>query len=301
MSSAVKDVISESPATRARYEDPENFFAFKWPEVPRHQFNDERDAAFASDAPTGEILLDISSTLETPYPATTPLLLARYLVVNSADKLQFTRRASAEIFYVMRGAGVATGCGESIEWSTGEVFMFPGGQPITIDAHQDTVLFSVCNEPLVTFESLHPSANGHDRVLPTHWTRADIDKHFEPILSRPNSEQTAGRALQLTAAAMAPARHPVPSINVAFNTLEPGDDQRPHRHNGVAITLSIQGDGVHSMIEDERVDWSEFAAQITPATELHSHHNRGTQRMESIVFQDEGLHFYTRTPGFSWT
>ena len=64
---------------------------------------------------------------------------------------------------------------------------------------------------------------------------------------------------------------------------------------------TVIGEGVHSMIEDERVDWAEGAAQVTPAAELHSHHNRGDKRMVSLVVQDEGLHFYARTPGFSWT
>ncbi len=92
----------------------------------------------------------------------------------------------------------------------------------------------------------------------------------------------------------------MPSINVAINTLAPGCDQRPHRHNGVAITLALQGEGIHSVIEGQRVDWVDGAAQITPATLLHSHHNRGTKRMRSLVIQDEGLHMYTRTPGFSF-
>ena len=54
------------------------------------------------------------------------------------------------------------------------------------------------------------------------------------------------------------------------------------------------------MIDDQRVDWVTGAAQITPATRLHSHHNRGNKRMRSLVIQDEGLHVYTRTPGFSF-
>jgi gentisate 1,2-dioxygenase len=92
----------------------------------------------------------------------------------------------------------------------------------------------------------------------------------------------------------------IPSINVAINTLAAGGDQRPHRHNGVAVTLAIQGEGIYSMIGGQRVDWSTGAAQITPATLLHSHHNRGVKRMRSLVIQDEGLHHYTRTPGFSF-
>jgi len=125
--------------------------------------------------------------------------------------------------------------------------------------------------------------------------------HFAAVLARPDTEQTAGRALQLSSAQMEPAGYPVPTMNVAINTLEPGGDQRSHRHNGAAITLSIQGEGVYSMIEDQKVPWSHGAAQVTPATQLHSHHNRGPARMRSLVIQDEGLHFYTRTPGFSWT
>ena len=78
-------------------------------------------------------------------------------------------------------------------------------------------------------------------------------------------------------------------------------DQRPHRHNGVAITLSIQGEGVYSMIEGQRVDWIEYGAQVTPPAHLYSHHNRGNQRVKSLIFQDEALHYYTRTSGFSWS
>jgi len=54
------------------------------------------------------------------------------------------------------------------------------------------------------------------------------------------------------------------------------------------------------MIDGKRVDWVTGAAQITPATTLHSHHNRGEKRMRALVIQDEALHVYTRTPGFSF-
>ncbi|MEM7252546.1 MAG: cupin domain-containing protein [Pseudomonadota bacterium] len=303
MSAHATDVItnaSDRPESRARFEDPENFFAFKWPEVPRHLFVKEREQAFAETAKTGEIALDVSDQLQTPYAATTPLLLARYVVVRANTTLDVDRLASAEIFYVMKGRGESAGHGDTMAWDAGDVFMFPGGA-VQHRAETDAVLFTVCNEPLLRYESCVPNPAGHARVFPTVWKKSETDRHFEPILNRPDTEETAGRALQLTTAAMSPAKHPVPTINVAFNTLEPGKNQRPHRHNGVAITLAIVGDGVHSMIEDQQVDWQNGVAMITPATELHSHHNRGERRMESIVFQDEGLHFYTRTPGFSWT
>ncbi|MFT5445699.1 MAG: gentisate 1,2-dioxygenase [Gammaproteobacteria bacterium] len=293
----------DTPAAgRARYHDPENFFSFKWPAVPRRQFVAERDAAFDADVATSEILLDSSEVLESAYPATTPLLLARYLCIRQGESLTVTRRASAEIFYVLRGEGSSSGCGESIEWSPGDTFCFPGGAAVTSTASSQAVLFSVCNEPLLRYESLQPASNGqHERVQPVHWPKGEMDERFKTIFARPDSEETAGRALQLSSAAMDPARYPTPTMNVAINTLQAGGDQRPHRHNGAAITLAVIGEGVHSMIEDERVDWAEGAAQVTPAAELHSHHNRGNKRMLSLVVQDEGLHFYARTPGFSWT
>jgi len=294
----------DSPRARARYYDPENFFAFAPQPVPRRQFVAERDVALDPETESGEVLLDASDLLETDYAATTPLLLARYLVLRPGETWKIARQASAEIFHVLRGAGQSLGAGELLGWRPGDTFCLPGGIiEHTADEALDSpaVLFSVCNEPLLRYEDLAPGATGHSRVSPVHWPWEDVDRRLAPVLARPDSAENAGRALQLASAAMAPARHPVPTMNVAINTLEPGADQKSHRHNGAAITLALGGEGVYSLIEDERIDWAYGAAQVTPAAELHSHHNRGTERMVSLVIEDEGLHFYTRTPGFSWT
>ena len=72
------------------------------------------------------------------------------------------------------------------------------------------------------------------------------------------------------------------------------------------LAAEVSGDrmGTFSVIrEDEKHSeepWSDRAAQITPPTSMHSHHNRGTERMRCLIFQDEALHYYTRTPGFSF-
>ena len=60
------------------------------------------------------------------------------------------------------------------------------------------------------------------------------------------------------------------------------------------------GEALLQAYQDEKIDWKSGVAQITPASELHSHHNRGSKRMMSFVVQDEGLHWYLRTTGFSW-
>ena len=104
---------TDTPASRARYYDPENFFAFRFPEVPRRQFVAERDTAFAADGPTGEILLDASDVLETSYPATTPFLLARYLRIRPAESMRVNRRAAAEMRGFRAKSDTCGGAGKS--------------------------------------------------------------------------------------------------------------------------------------------------------------------------------------------
>jgi gentisate 1,2-dioxygenase len=302
MNAARAQAIGQSPcAARARYFVNENGFSFELSPVPVRQFLAERDAAFEANTPTGTIPLDASDALRTAYPATTPTLLCRYLRMRTGERLHTVLAASVEICYVMRGNGESRNRGESIEWGEGDVFCFPGGgETVHVSGGPDCLLFMVTNEPLLAFERLRPPADGQSAVEATHWPAADIEREFQAVYRRPITDNTTGHAVQFTSERLGPGPITAPSINVSINTLAAGCDQRPHRHNGVAVTLAIQGEGVHSRIDGRRVDWSDGAAQITPATSMHSHHNRGTQRMRSLVIQDEGLHYYTRTPGFSF-
>lgn len=286
---------------RARYNTSENPFTFRWPPVPAHKFLVERDRAFDPGTPTSVIPLDISAQLGTAYPATTPALLACYVRIRPGEELRTTFIAGGEICYVMRGRGESRNGPDLIVWGAGDVFCFAGGNETRHAAlGEDCLLFVANNAPLLALEGLRAPAPGRAVVQTTHWPAEEIERRFEAVWKRPITDNTTGHAVNLTTAAMLPNYTTMPSINVGINTLAPGCDQRPHRHNGVAITLALQGEGVYSMIEDQRVDWVDGAAQITPATLLHSHHNRGNKRMRSLVIQDEGLHLYARTPGFSF-
>src|SRR5258708_588787 len=292
----------EAPyARRARYLTNENGFAFSWPAVPLHQFLAERDRAFDAGSPTGLIALDISADLCTKYPATTLTLLCRYVKIRAAEALRTSFCASGEIYYVLSGSGESRNGKDVIGWVGGDVFCFPGGgETLHLAGGGNCLLFAVTNEPLLAFERLRAPLPGQAVVETTHWPAAEIDRHLEEVWRRPASVDTTGNSVQFSTTALAPSSNTIPSINTAINTLAAGCDQRPHRHNGVAVTLAIQGEGIHSMIDGRPVDWSTGAAQITPATLVHSHHSRGPQRMRSFVIQDEGLHHYTRTPGFSF-
>jgi gentisate 1,2-dioxygenase len=285
---------------RARYLANENGFAFSYPPVPAHQFKAEYKRAVDSRAPTGPIMLDGSDTLDTAYPATTPTLLCRYLRVRAGERFSVTYVASGEVSFVMSGRGESTNGADSLSWRQGDVFCLPGGVETTYRADADTLLFNVTDEPLLAFAGARAPEEGRSSVEAVVWRSKEIERHLEAVYQRAITNNTTGSSVQFSTRRTEPNYTTIPFINVAMNTLAAGCDQRPHRHNGVAVTLAIQGEGIHSLIEGERIEWVTGVAQVTPATALHSHHNRGEKRMRSLVIQDEGLHVYTRTPGFSF-
>ena len=291
----------KKPEERAIWNTPENAFEWSWPKVPRHQFLIEKEKAYHFDGDSVLIPLDISNVLKTSYLATTPSILARYLRVNSSKKISHIFKTSGEIYYVLEGEGSSKNRNDIIDWSKGDVFCFPGGKETIHSSNvENSILFLITNEPLLCFEQLSPSFENNSNILASHWPYKKTLSFLEERYKRPKTEETSGVAVLFSTEETLPSRNTIPSINTSINTLESGGDQRPHRHNGVAITLAIQGENVYSMIEDEKIDWKNGVAQITPAAELHSHHNRGSKRMKSFVVQDEGLHWYLRTTGFSW-
>ena len=293
-------MATPTPAGRARYHSADNNFTFAWPPVPAHQFLAEREAAFDPTCPTALIPLDRANALSTSYPATTPTMLMRYARLRVGEDLRTHFAASGEVAYVIDGEGESRNGSDVIAWAEGDVFYFPGGDETRHRGGDDSLLLIGTNEPLLAFEQLRPPNPGKAVVSSVHWPTAEIAQRFEAIWQRPITRETTGHAVLFSSDPLAPSTNTLPSINVALNTLEAGTDQRPHRHNGVAVVLAIQGKGVHSIVDGERLDWVDGAVQITPATSMHSHHNRGSERMACLIFQDEALHYYTRTPGFSF-
>ena len=117
-------------------------------------------------------------------PATTPVLLARYLVVRADEPLVVNRDASAELIYVFQGEGVSDGCGESVEWGTGDVFCFPGGTQGAAHGRRATRCCSrVANDPLLQLERLRPAMPDDALVRPVHWSHEAIEKQFEVVFS----------------------------------------------------------------------------------------------------------------------
>jgi gentisate 1,2-dioxygenase len=287
---------------RALYYTPKNAFTFKLPEVPRHVFAKERDAAFDARTRTGFVPLDLSSVIETGCPATTPTLLARYAVLRAGDSLAVRFRASGEVYYAITGSGETRNGADTIRWKAGDVFALPGGgETVHRVDDGDAVLFLCTDEPALALLGVAPPREGEKPIEATHYPAEEIEAQLSSVHARMPDGEASGKAVLFTNARLERTRTTTPTMAAAINTLEPGGDQRPHRHNAVAITLAIQGSGVYSKISGETVEWQHFAAMVTPPGEVHSHHNRGNQLMRSLVIQDGGLHYHCRTTGFSFT
>ena len=291
-----------SPAeARGRFFNTGNGFNVKLPPVPDRIFTEEPRAALDPATPTGLIACDISAELNCAFPATTPLVLARYAKIRAGETLAPELVASGVIAYVIQGSGTTRCDQETIVWDRGDVFILPGG---VLAAHQageaDAVLWIVTNEPQLAFEALRPPAPGRAPTDVVHYRAAEIERQIDLIYDIGRGEEIAGSALIFSAERQEATRNILPTLTVAMNSLPGGAVQRPHRHNSVAVSLIIKGDRCFSIIDGRRKDWAPYATTVTPPESVHSHHNGGNEQALFLIVQDGGLYYHARAMGFAF-
>jgi gentisate 1,2-dioxygenase len=293
-----------NPATaaqaRGRFFNTGNAFNVQLPPVPDHLFTAEPVAALDPRAPTGLIACDLSQQLACPFPATTPLVLARYARIRSGETLTTEFAASGIICYVICGAGSTDGGAECIAWNTGDLFILPGGRAYTHAAAADAVLWMVTNEPQLAFEHLRPPADGDAPTAIVHFTADEIARQIDFIYEIGRTEEIAGSALIFSSAEQEASRNILPTLTVAMNSLPGGQSQRPHIHNSVAVSLIIKGAQCYSVMNGRRKDWAPWATSITPPTAVHSHHNGGNEQAMFLIVQDGGIFYHARAMGFEF-
>lgn len=280
---------------------PEGAFARGLPDLPAHFFARERTQALAPGAPTGLVVLDLSDALGLAVPASTPCMLGRYIVLRAGESFAHAFAATGEVHYVIRGQGSSHNGSTAIDWQAGDVFVWPGASHTRHCAGTDSVLFCVTDEPLLAMLGVPPPAAHANRVVrAAHYPADAIDAELEAVHRRTGPQRSAGKAVNFFTPAAAHKVSLLPTISAGMNTLEPGGRQRPHRHNAAALTLGIQTDRVHTLIDGQRYAWEPFAVVVTPARAPHAHYNQGSHMMKSLVLQDGGLFYHLRCTGFSW-
>ncbi len=290
-----------SPAeSRARFFNPGNAFDIQLPAVPDHIFTAEPVLALHADTPTGLIPCDLSAEMACSFPATAPLMLARYAKIRAAESLRTAFAASGVICYVIQGGGSTTGRSGAIHWGAGDVFILPGGESFTHAALSDAVLWIVTNEPQLAFEALRPPPDGEAPTDLVHYTGEEIARQLKLLQDLGRDEATAGIAVLFSSDRQEANRNILPTLTLAMNALPPGTSQRAHRHNAAAIMLLIHDKGCYSLMDGKRKDWVQWATTVTPPVSIHSHYNDGDAQAMFLVVQDGGLFYHLRAMGFSF-
>jgi len=291
-SQSFRRLASRLPATiqagRAQYLTSPQAAPAEIPKPAAHMFSTEASHALEAAAPTGMIDFDLSSKLGTGYPATTPNLLARYLVLREGEEYEFTAQATSVLCYAIRGSGRSFREGEVIEWSEGDAFLLAGGEPVLNEApNGNALLFVVTDEPfLAALGCAAPSAD-EGRVKSAHYTAKTIAAQLDDMRARAETPLTQ-MIVRFGSTPFENAGCVAPVMAAGIATLEPGAEQTPHCHDADTISLCLECDGVFSLIEGKRSEWMPNAALLTPAGALHSQHNQGEKRMFSFFVQDRG-------------
>jgi gentisate 1,2-dioxygenase len=281
---------------RARFFNSGNAFNIKLSPVPCRIFSEEPSRI--ESGVTGFYNCDQADALGCDFPATTPLMLARYARVCAGDSLRADFKTSGCIWYVICGSGTASQGTDLIEWQAGDIFLTGGAPAVQLSAAVDAQLWLVSNEPQLAYEGAVP--DDLPRTGCVHYPAAEIATQVERLYHAAPDETVSGLAVIFSTDRLQASRNLLPSLTLSLNTLPANTHQRAHRHNSAAITLVVQGQGCYSMVDDVRCDWAPWATLVTPPGAVHSHHNEGHGRALFLIVQDGGLHYHARTMGFEF-
>ena len=301
----MKANLEAKRATRSRYEERARFlsvedgFNIGRRQLSARAFDGQRERAFSRTTPTESIVLDQSEVLGTPWPATTPIMLARYIRVRAGESLECNFVCGGAIHVVLEGRGEWFTASDRFAWEKGDVFVVPGGVDSTYRASTDSVLYCVTNEALYSFEAIPVGSS--QQVAPVLYPAAAIALQIDGLARRSLGPETPGRAVNLSSDCLAEERTALRSLTGSFNLVLPGESQRPHKHSAAALVLVLQAGGCHSTIGGRRVEWQPDVVLLTPPLEPHTHRNDGVEAALAFIVQDGALHYYTRTMGFAFT
>jgi len=255
---------ADAAQARARFFNSANAFNIQLPPVPSHSFTAEAQRAMDPKVPTGWQPCDQSQALGGSTPATTPLMLARYAHIAPGETLASHFVATGAIWYVIAGSGrTQEGASELLAWSAGDVFQVPGTRTV-------------------------------------HYPAAEIQRQLALVYAAEPEAETSGRALIFSSELLESTHNIHRTMTLSLNTLPPGDSQAAHRHNSAAITLIVDGEDCHSMVDGKRIAWDRWTTMVTPPGAPHSHHNGGsTRRALFLIVQDGQFYYRARTMGFA--
>jgi hypothetical protein len=186
--------------------------------------------------------LDCAPALgSTPYPATSPNLLASFLtVIPGCAPLVTNPTATSQLFYVIRGSGSSASAdgGVTVAWGEGDVFTLPGCTgAVAHTATAPSSLYWVHDSPLLQYLGVAPTA---PTFSPAVYKREELLAKVEEIRHQPGAEHRNRMGVLLAHESTEGETKTLTRVLWALlNTLPPRTSQPPHRHNSVALDLCV--------------------------------------------------------------
>lgn len=292
--------ISSDWTEDALYYEFSSAVAPKLPPIPCNTF----PAKLHQQGRTRIIPLDLSEQLQCTTPAITPNLSAYFLRICTGKNLTTNSCASAQVFYIIRGAGQTETEYGMITWSAGDIFTLPACGEALHTASADTAIYWVSDEALLNYLGVKPN---QPRFKPTLYTRDRLMAELERVAQEPGARKRNRIGILLGNTKTHITRSITHTLWALLVYIPAGAVQKPHCHNSVAIDLVIDAQpGVYTLVgkalddngeiaEGKRVYWQPGSVFVTPPGLWHSHHNESGQDALILPVQDAGFHSYMRT------
>ena len=278
------------------------------PQVPIVQFGPE----IYLDQPTGVLPLDLSKELGLiGGAATSPALLANFLRIRAGEQIDTSPNATSQLYYVLYGRGFAAINGHLVKWEKGDFLTLPAGSHSVFYADAEAAMYWVHDEPLLRYLGADAT---QPRFRPTKFRRADAVAKLEDIAARPGANDKSRVSVLLANADQEQTLTITHVLWAMFGVLPAGQEQRPHRHQSVALDLILDAppsgcytllgtrlDERGNIVDPIRVDWQAGGAFTTPPGMWHAHYNETDQAAHLIPVQDAGLQTYLRSLDIKFT
>jgi gentisate 1,2-dioxygenase len=294
----------------------------KMSEIPIRVFGPE----LHQKGPSRVIPLDLSDDLQLDYPATAPNLMANFVRILAGEGLPTgVRRATSQLFYVIRGHGKSTTREGDVAWQEGDLFVIPylgdgltavceeGNQCVNHFCVEDRhfggcALYWVHDEPLLNYLGVRPDTVR--RFEPTLYP-GDVMRDTVAAISNvdENGNVRNRRGILLGNTATPQTKTLTPTMWSLLNTLGANATQEPHKHNSVALDFavsagqtgtvytllghSLNADG--TILDPQKAVWQSGGVFVTPPGWWHAHYNTGTVPAWVLPVQDAGLYTHQRT------
>lgn len=259
------------------------------------------------DGSTRIIPLDLSLELGiNDGPATSPALIAHFVRIRAGEQISTSPNATSQLYYVISGSGFSAVNGELVSWGRGDFLTLPAASRSTFYAARGShaALYWVHDEPLLR----HLGADATTpRFRATKFQRDDAVARLNQIASRPGANEKSRVSVLMANAAQEQTLTITHVLWAMFGVVPPSQEQRPHRHQSVALDLIVDAqpgcytllgtrlDERGEIVNPTRVDWVPGGAFVTPPGMWHAHFNESKAPAHLIPIQDAGLQTYLRS------